>query len=63
MGTKNLIDETNADKTDLDDIRQPGEESPAKKVVQGVTYRKLRPEVKVTLEKIVYHLELIGKTL
>ena len=29
----------------------------------GVTYRKLRPEVKQTLEKIVYQLELVGKTL
>jgi len=28
-----------------------------------MTYRKLRPEVKQTLEKIVYQLELVGKTL
>ena len=28
-----------------------------------MTYRKLRPEVKTTLEKIVYQLELVGKTL
>lgn len=28
-----------------------------------MTYRKLRPEVKKTLEKIVYQLELVGKTL
>lgn len=27
-----------------------------------MTYRKLRPEVKKTLEKIVYQLELVGKT-
>ena len=38
-------------------------ESPAKAVVNGVTYRKLKPEVKSTLEKIVYQLELVGKTL
>jgi hypothetical protein len=40
-----------------------GPESPAKEVVKGVTYRKLKPEVKSTLEKIVYQLELVGKTL
>lgn len=28
--------------------------SPSKKVVQGLTYRKLKPEAKATLEKIVY---------
>ena len=37
--------------------------SPAKKIADGITYRKLRPEVKMTLEKIVYQLELVGKTL
>ena len=38
-------------------------DSPSKEVVKGVTYRKLKPEVKSTLEKIVYQLELVGKTL
>ena len=28
-----------------------------------MTYRKLKPEVKQTLEKVVYQLELVGKTL
>ena len=37
--------------------------SAAAQVVQGMTYRKLKPEVKQTLEKIVYQLELVGKTL
>jgi len=37
--------------------------SAAAQVVNGMTYRKLRPEVKQTLEKIVYQLELVGKTL
>ena len=37
--------------------------SPAKRIANGITYRKLRPEVKMTLEKIVYQLELVGKTL
>ena len=37
--------------------------SPAAQVVKGMTYRKLRPEVKQTLEKIFYELELLGKTL
>ena len=37
--------------------------SPAAQVVKGMTYRKLRPEVKQTLEKIFYQLELLGKTL
>ena len=32
-------------------------------VPKGVTYRKLRPEVKQTLEKVVYQLELVSKTL
>jgi len=30
--------------------------SAAAQVVNGMTYRKLRPEVKQTLEKIVYQL-------
>lgn len=34
-----------------------------KNLVNGMTYRKLRPEAKRTLEKIVYQLELCGKTL
>lgn len=38
-------------------------ENPAFKAVNGVTYRKLKPEVKKTLEKVVYQLELISKTL
>jgi len=29
----------------------------------GLTYRKLKPEVKMTLEKVVYQLELVAKTL
>lgn len=37
--------------------------SPAKRIANGITYRKLRPEVKQTLEKVVYQLELVGKTL
>ena len=37
--------------------------SAAAQVVNGMTYRKLKPEVKKTLEKIVYQLELVGKTL
>jgi|TARA_B110001450_G_scaffold223298_1_gene220340 hypothetical protein len=39
------------------------QENPAFKAVNGVTYRKLKPEVKKTLEKVVYQLELISKTL
>ena len=35
----------------------------SKKVLNGVTYRKLKPEVKTTLEKVVYQLELVAKTL
>lgn len=35
----------------------------SKKMVNGVTYRKLKPEVKLTLEKVVYQLELVAKTL
>jgi len=35
----------------------------AKVVPKGVTYRKLRPEVKSTLEKVIYQLELVSKTL
>ena len=42
---------------------QKRELSPARAVVKDVTYRQLRPEVKTTLEKIVYQLELVGKTL
>jgi len=38
-------------------------ENPAFQAVNGVTYRKLKPEVKKTLEKVVYQLELISKTL
>lgn len=38
-------------------------ENPAFKAVNGITYRKLKPEVKKTLEKVVYQLELISKTL
>ena len=38
-------------------------ENPAFKAVNGITYRKLKPEVKKTLEKVVYQLELIAKTL
>jgi hypothetical protein len=40
------------------------EDIPAsKKLIQGITYRKLKPEVKLTLEKVVYQLELVAKTL
>ena len=35
----------------------------SKKLFEGITYRKLKPEVKQTLEKVVYQLELISKTL
>jgi hypothetical protein len=31
--------------------------------LDGITYRKLKPEVKMTLEKVVYQLELVAKTL
>ena len=31
--------------------------------MDGITYRKLKPEVKMTLEKVVYQLELVAKTL
>ena len=37
--------------------------SPSRKAVNGLTYRKLRPEAKATLEKIVYQMELLAKTL
>lgn len=43
--------------------KKPENLSPARAVVKDVTYRKLRPEVKSTLEKIVYQIELVGKTL
>jgi hypothetical protein len=36
---------------------------PSQKVIKGMTYRKLKPEVKMTLEKVVYQLELVAKTL
>jgi hypothetical protein len=39
------------------------EMSPSRKVANGLTYRKLRPEAKATLEKIVYQMELLSKTL
>ena len=39
------------------------EVDPALAAVKGVTYRKLKPEVKSTLEKVVYQLELMSKTL
>lgn len=47
----------------LDSVSVQKEETAAKKLVQGVTYRQLRPEVKMTLEKIVYQLELCAKSL
>lgn len=37
--------------------------SAAYNAVKGVTFRQLKPEVKTTLEKIVYQMELVGKTL
>ena len=39
------------------------DQNPSNLAVNGVTYRQLKPEVKATLEKIVYQLELVGKTL
>ena len=54
---KSLTEDNN--ETTIDDPNLP----PAAKVVKGITFRKLRPEVKATLEKVVYQLELIGKTL
>ena len=54
-----LMEESNA--MTAKEIAQ--QENPAFKAVNGVTYRKLKPEVKKTLEKVVYQLELISKTL
>jgi hypothetical protein len=44
-------------------MKGESEMSPSRKVVNGLTYRKLRPEAKATLEKIVYQMELLAKTL
>ena len=32
-------------------------------MIGGITYRQLKPEVKQTLDKVVYQLELVAKTL
>jgi len=49
----------------IEDKTQVGDEHllPSQKVIKGMTYRKLKPEVKMTLEKVVYQLELVAKTL
>lgn len=49
----------------MEEKSQRGEENllPSQKVIKGMTYRKLKPEVKMTLEKVVYQLELVAKTL
>jgi len=46
----------------IDNTTEAINEEPKKKL-NGVTYRKLKPEVKQTLEKVVYQLELVAKTL
>ena len=61
---RNLL--SNMSQEGADDIlnetaEAPKEEQPKK--LGGVTFRKLRPEVKQTLEKVVYQLELVAKTL
>ena len=49
---------------DINDSASNADNEPAaKKLVDGITYRKLKPEVKSTLEKVVYQLELVAKTL
>ena len=32
-------------------------------MIGGITYRQLKPEVKQTLDKVIYQLELVAKTL
>ena len=47
----------------LEDHTAEENQRPAEAVVKGITYRKLKPEVKSTLEKVIYQLELVAKTL
>jgi hypothetical protein len=54
-----ILDNSIEDKTQLGDDHL----LPSQKVIKGMTYRKLKPEVKMTLEKVVYQLELVAKTL
>lgn len=61
LANKNSNPETPIDNLDSVSVQKEG--TAAQKLVQGVTYRQLRPEVKMTLEKIVYQLELCAKSL
>jgi centriolar protein POC1 len=57
---------SNLDETDiLDDSASQAkpEQLPSQKVIGGITYKQLKPEVKQTLDKVVYQLELVAKTL
>ena len=70
MGTKNKENKSklaNASPVNVEvepeDNRSQMDINESKKLFEGVTYRKLKPEVKQTLEKVVYQLELISKTL
>ena len=57
---------SNLDETDiLDDSASQAnaQQLPSQKVIGGITYRQLKPEVKQTLDKVVYQLELVAKTL
>lgn len=47
----------------MSDMQNDSQLQPKKLVSNGLTYRKLKPEVKQTLEKVVYQLELVAKTL
>ena len=47
----------------FDSVSVAQSDNAVKKLVQGITYRKLRPEVKLTLEKVIYQLELCAKSL
>ena len=65
--TKKAAKANSPDKT-LDESKMSMKEqelaaNPAFQAVNGVTYRRLKPEVKKTIEKVVYQLELISKTL
>ena len=69
VGKKQDKSVTNLDaKSDLldDSISQANKDSnqlPSQKAIGGITYRQLKPEVKQTLDKVVYQLELVAKTL
>ena len=63
----NKTDITNLDGSEIleDSVSQAPEATqlPSQKVIAGMTYRQLKPEVKQTLDKVVYQLELVAKTL